>query len=162
MFLSDGKNLTQLTNFGRNDTGFGRSFVAGGRAFFMASANPFGENQAEICQVFSTNTRGGDLRQLTHLPSDGRPYNGCAFFVGGACAIDYFSLVPDRVTGTVLFSSSCDPVGGNPFGSQIFAMGPGGSGLRQLTATRGMTVDPDGTVRFEIPGGIAYSAFLQY
>ena len=45
----------------------------------------------------------------------------------------------------MLFASSCDPVGGNPFGDQLFAMRPDGTGLRQLTDARGMTTDPDGT-----------------
>jgi hypothetical protein len=57
----------------------------------------------------------------------------------------------------MLFGSSCDPVGGNPFGDQIFAMRPDGSGLRQLTATRGLTTDPDGTVHVELPGPFAYA-----
>jgi hypothetical protein len=43
-------------------------------------------------------------------------------------------------------------------GDQIFAIGPDGSGLRQLSATRGMTIDPDGTVHVEMPGPFAYSA----
>jgi hypothetical protein len=74
------------------------------------------------------------------------------------CTIDReLGVVPDKVTGTILFGSSCDPVGGNPFGDQIFAMRPDGSGLRQLTATRGITVDPDGTVRSELPGHFAYA-----
>ena len=62
-----------------------------------------------------------------------------------------------EVIGTVLFETGCDPVGGNPNGNQLFAMRPDGSGLRQVTATRGMTVDPDGTVHVEIPGPFAYS-----
>jgi hypothetical protein len=48
-------------------------------------------------------------------------------------------------------------VGANPVGDQIFTMRSDGSGLRQLTAMRGMEVDPDGTVRVELPGPIAYS-----
>ena len=50
--LVDGKNLLQLTKFGRQDTGPSVccSFVARGRAFFRASANPVRENPAEICQ----------------------------------------------------------------------------------------------------------------
>jgi hypothetical protein len=31
-----------------------------------------------------------------------------------------------------------------------------GSGLQQLTSTRGMTTDPDGTVHAELPGPWAY------
>ena len=67
-------------------------------------------------------------------------------------------VVTDRVTGTVLFGSSCDPVDRNPVGEQLFAMRPDGSGLRQLTATRGMTTDPDGTVHAENPGPFAYAS----
>jgi hypothetical protein len=144
LFLVDGKNLVQLTNFGRADTGQADSFIARGRAFFHASADPFGENPAGIDQLFSINTRGSDLRQLTRLPSDGR-----------GCGIHWFGIVRDRVTGTVLFATTCDPVGRNPFGAQIFAMAPDGTGLRQLTATRGRTIDPYGTVRVEIPGPFA-------
>jgi hypothetical protein len=57
----------------------------------------------------------------------------------------------------VLFGSGCDPIGSNPSGYQLFAMRRDGSGLRQVTATRGMTIDPDGTVHLEIPGPFAYS-----
>ena len=152
LFLFDGKNLLQLTNFGRNDVAGG--FIARGRVLFEASANPNGENPAEVCQFFSVNERGSDLRQLTHLPSDGRPSNGCNIGFEKQCSITYASLNPS--TGTVLFGSSCDPMGGNPFGEQVFAMRPDGSGLRQLTATRGTTTDPDGTVHVEMPGPVAF------
>src|SRR5262249_1243290 len=66
------------------------------------------------------------------------------------------SLVPARLTRPLVFGSSCDPLGRNRFGSQIFAMRPDGSGLRQLTATRGRTIDADGTLHVEIPGPLAY------
>ena len=161
LFLSNGKNLQQLTGFGRGDTGVAlSSFIERGRVFFIGSPNPRpGENPAGICQVFSIDTLGGDLRQVTHLPSDGRlPNTGC--FNGGpaVCTIDReLGVVPDKVTGTMLFGSSCDPVGDNPFGDEIFAMRPDGSGLRQLTAAPGLTVDPDGTVRVELPGPFAYA-----
>jgi len=160
LFVSDGKNLLQLTNFGRVDTGVALSF-ARGRVFFIASANlPPGENPAGICQIFSINTHGGGLRQLTHLPPDGRaPDAGCLNEGPGVCTIDRDSgVVTDRVTGTVLFGSSCDPVGRNPSGGQLFAMRGDGSGLRQLTVTRGMTIDPDGTVHAENPGPFAYAS----
>jgi hypothetical protein len=48
--------------------------------------------------------------------------------------------------------------GGNPFGNQLFAMRLDGRGLRQLTATSGMTTDPDGTVHVELPGPVVYSS----
>jgi hypothetical protein len=160
LFVSDGKHLLQLTNFHRVDTGVALSF-ARGRVFFIASANlPPGENPAGFCQIFSINTHGGRLRQVTHLPPDGRaPDAGCLNEGPGVCTIDRdVGVVTDRVTGTVLFGSSCDPVGRNPFGDQLFAMRPDGSGLRQLTATRGMTIDPDGTVHAELPGPFAYAS----
>jgi hypothetical protein len=80
LFLVDGKNLVQLTNFRRADTHISgvENLVARGRVFFVASADPLRENPDGVCQLFSINERGGDLRQLTHLPSDGRAPLGCS------------------------------------------------------------------------------------
>ena len=64
----------------------------------------------------------------------------------------------DPATGEVIFYSSCDPLGANAFGAQLFAMRPDGTKLRQLTATRGRTIDPGGVVSTELPGPWAYSA----
>jgi hypothetical protein len=153
LFLIDGHNLVQLTKFGRNDTGGG--LIAHGRVLFFGSANLTGKNPDEVCQLFSVNEHGGDLRQVTHLPSDGRPPNGCRIGFEKQCSISY--TFQDPMTGTVVFGSSCDPVGGNPFGEQVFAIQSDGSGLRQLTATRGLTTDPDGTVHAEMPGPVALS-----
>ena len=75
------------------------------------------------------------------------------------CSIGSFAA--DPVTGTLVFESSCDPFGTNPFGQALFAMRPDGTGLRQLTTLRGMTTDPDGTVHVEMPGPFAYSARLR-
>jgi hypothetical protein len=156
LFLIDRNDLVQLTNFGRNDTGFQGGFIARGRVLFTGSANASGGNPAEICQLFSVSKHGGDLQQLTHLPSDGRPSNGCRFALEKACSISPLFMAMDPMTGTVLFMSSCDPVGGNAFGDQLFAMRPDGTGLRQLTNARGMTTDQDGTVHVELPGPVAY------
>jgi hypothetical protein len=159
VFRIDGDNVVQLTNFGRSDTGAGGSagHIYRGRVIFLASANPTGENPAEICQLFSVDKQASHPpRQLTHLPSDARPAVGCRSSTAGT-ACDIVNDFLDRITGTVVFLSSCDPVGGNPFGSQLFAMRPDGTGLRQLTATRGMTTDPDGTVHVELPGPVVYS-----
>jgi hypothetical protein len=153
LFVLDGHNVVQLTNFGRSDTGGG--LIARGRMLFEASANPTGENPDEVCQLFSIDKAGSDLRQLTHLPSDGRPSLGCNTQFETRCTLaDFFAQ--DPITGTVLFASSCDPAGGNPFGQQLFAIGPDGTGLRQLTNARGMTTDPDGTLHVELPGPFAY------
>ena len=164
-FLVDGKQLVQLTNFHRSDTipgGLGGvGLFVRGRMLFLATANDTGENPHELCQLFSIDRVGtpSSLRQLTHLPFDGRPSAGsfgCVSELPG-CGIETLSTAADGVTGTVLFSSSCDPVGANPFGDQIFAMRPDGTGLRQLTSARGMTTDPDGTVHVELVGPFAYS-----
>jgi hypothetical protein len=65
------------------------------------------------------------------------------------------------VTKAVVFESTCDPFHANPFGGQLFAMRPDGSGLRQLTDASGMTTNPDGSIRVELPGPYAYSAVLR-
>ena len=70
--------------------------------------------------------------------------------------ISILNVFLDPITETVLFGPSCDPLGRNPFGEQLFAMRPDGTGLRQLTNLRGMTTDPDGTVHVELPGPVAY------
>jgi hypothetical protein len=159
VFLVDRKEILQLTAFNRNDTTTGgeggRGLVIGDRALFSASVNR-GENPHEICQLFSVSTRGEQLRQLTHLPWDGRSSTHSCTFRPPGCGIWPLSMAADQVSGTVLFSASCDPVGANPFGEQIFAMRPDGTGLRQLTNARGMTTDPDGTVHVELPTPFAY------
>jgi hypothetical protein len=161
VFAVLGKYAIQLTKFDRSDTapgaGDGRGVIVGDRLLFLASADAgdAGENPDHICQVFSTNTRGGEIRQVTHLPSDGRsPSQGCRYPPPG-CGITIASTAVDRRTGTVLFSSSCDPLGTNPFGEQIFAMRPDGTRLHQLTNARGMTTDPDGTLHVELAGPFA-------
>lgn len=60
-------------------------------------------------------------------------------------------------TDTIGFYSSCDPFGTNPNGGQLFAMRSDGSGLRQLTATHGTRVLPDGNLTVQLPGPFAYS-----
>jgi len=156
LFLLQGKTVLQLTNFGRSDTTRAQGgVVAGQRVFFHASANPFGTNPGENCQVFSINTDGGDLRQLTRLRDDKRPTTGC-FLNGEDRACTIVRVWVDRLTGAVGFASTCDPLGRNPFGYQAFSMRPDGSGLRQLTSTRGRETDPDGTLHVELPGPIYF------
>jgi hypothetical protein len=158
----DAQTLLQLTSFNRSDTSPGadgsRGVVTRGRVLFAATDPNGGENPHAVCQLFSIGTLGDDLRQLTHLPWDGRPTsNGCKGPAPG-CGIFNLSPAADPVTGTVLFSASCDPFGTNPFGAQIFAMRFDGTGLRQLTNARGMTTDPDGTLHVELAGPFAYTA----
>jgi hypothetical protein len=161
VFLFDGEDLLQLTAFGFSDTGPGgsgaRGVLIGDRVFFVATADPLRKNPHGICQIFSISTLGVGLRQVTHLPWDGRSSNeGCRSVFPG-CGVYIVSTAADQVTGIVLFSASCDPFGRNPFGEQIFAMRPDGKGLRQLTDAPGRTFDPDGTVHVEVPGPFAYT-----
>ncbi len=44
---------------------------------------------------------------------------------------------------------------------QVYAVRPDGSGFRQLTNYRGMTIDADGVVSVELPGPIVYQAPLK-
>jgi cysteine-rich repeat protein len=160
VFLNDGKNLTQLTNFHRIDTFLGFLNPARTRAFVLASADPLGMNPDGFCQIFSMNTQAGGLRQVTHLNSRVCPPRlgqGC-FQVNGIGYGYYRIVFQDPVTEAVIFDSACDPLGANRDGDQLFAMRPDGSGLRQLTGTSGITTNPDGSIRVELPGPFAYSA----
>lgn len=151
------KNVLQLTNFGRRDTFSLFLGDQGRRVFLQASADPLGANATQNCQLFSIDTLGGGLRQLTRFGQGARSAIGCAPGPPPGCSFDLPGLVTqDPLTSTVVFESSCDPFGTNPFGSQIFAMRRDGSGLRQLTATGGFVRAPDGSVTAELPGPFAY------
>jgi hypothetical protein len=157
LFILDGTRLLQLTNFGLPGTG--RLFLTRNRrrAFFRAAADPLGTNPSGNCQIFSVDTLAAHLRQLTAFREGERSTLGCA--VGGpppGCTIN--EAFQDSATGEVVFYSSCDTFGTNVYGSQIFAMRPDGTKLRQLTATRGPVVESSDVVSVELPGPWAYSA----
>ncbi len=48
----------------------------------------------------------------------------------------------------------------NPNGGQIFAIQPDGTGLRQLTDSRGLVKEADGTYSGELPGPWAYGPYV--
>jgi len=160
VFAIDGPNLLQLTNFQRVDT-FGEIVgVDRQNVFFVASANPPelpDSNPAETCQIFSIDRIGGNLRQLTQFSAgQHKTTNGCYFEPPPGCAVAH--LTQDSKTRTLVFYSSCDPLGTNPLGGQVFSMHPDGSGLRQLTHTQGLVIHP-GEVIGELPGPIAYGPY---
>jgi len=101
-------------------------------------------------------------RQITHLdPGFPVPHPGCALPFGIGYGA-YRAVTQDPVTGTIVFDTTLDALKtspGAPFGTvdQIFAIRPDGSGLRQLTDAAGVTTNPDGSFRVELPGSYAYS-----
>lgn len=156
LFLLDGTRLLQLTDFGRGDTSRVSVSRDGRLAFFRAAADPVGENPTGNCQLFSVDTLRGRMRQLTHF-RDGEPSTiGCNLGPQPGCLV--WDGIQDPKTGEVIFYSSCDPIGANPYGGQLFAMRPDGSKLRQLTSARGRRVESDGVVSVQLPGPWAYSA----
>jgi hypothetical protein len=157
IYLVDGDSLLQLSNFGRPDTANPLLTADGERVLFTGSGDPLGLNPFHNCQIFSVDATGGDLRQITRFDPGASSPNGCAApDLRPGCSIDTVSQ--DTRTGAVLFKSSCDPFGTNPNGSEIFAIRPDGTGLRQLTETAGMETGADGSVHVELPGPLAASA----
>jgi len=148
----------QLTNFHRSDTGHlsGWLFDAfAQRILFTASADPFETNPHENCQIFSMDRFGGDLRQLTNFGEGELSANGCDWRWPPGCGV---GLRGQGVAfGVIVFDSSCDPFTTGVYGSEIFAMRSDGTGIRQLTETRGMKIQADGTVTVEIVGPYIYS-----
>ena len=163
VFVIDGLNLLQLTNFQRVDTSFNPIVDVDRQAvFFEASANPpelHDSNPFESCQIFSIDRLGGNLRQLTQFSAVQHTTNGCLFSTKRpeGCVVN--QLTQDSETRTVVFLSSCDPLRTNPFGTQLFAMRPDGSDLRQLTYTQGVITHPGVEVIGELPGPFAYGPY---
>lgn len=154
VFVGRGDNFLQLTNFHRSDTGFYGITLDQDqqRVVFNASADPFGTNPNENCQLFSVDTLGGDLRQLTQFDEGQHSLGGCAFSLRPGCRVIGGAWEERPGSDTVLFYSSCDPLGTNPDGSQLFAMRADGTSLRQLTHVRGAVTEADGTVDVELLG----------
>jgi hypothetical protein len=160
VFVVGPDHVLQLTNFRRNDTGTFNPATDGTRVFFTASADPLGLNPFNNCQFFSVDMLGGDLRQLTQLGTGEPSTIGCLPLAQPpeTGCYSYSGPVVDADAGTIVFTSTCDPLGTNPNGEQFFAMRLDGSGLRQLTSTRGITTGADGSIDVELPGPGADSA----
>jgi hypothetical protein len=149
------KNLLQLTNFRRSDTGGALVDVDREHVYFQASTNELKTNPSENCQLFSIDRLGRNLRQLTTFHETEISGSGCRFGpLSYGCGL-YLSSQDPR-SRTLFFYSSCDPFGTNPNGGQIFAVQPDGSGLRQLTDARGLK-EAAGAFSADLPGPWAYS-----
>lgn len=154
ILLVDGTNYLQLTDFQRSDTTNPTIDLHDARVLFVGSADPAGTNASNNCQLFTVDTTGARLTQISAFGEVDHSEFGCAFGPrGGGCAILIVGY--EAGTDTVLLYSSCDPFGTNPDGAQIFTMRADGSSLRQVTHTRGLVVGP-GTLTAEIPGPVAY------
>jgi hypothetical protein len=125
------------------------------KLLMMAALAPYGN-----CELFSVRTVEGGLRQITHFDT-GQPAGDTGCFFGGCFVGAGFQqtdqIFEDPVTATIVLASSCDPLGTNRSGDQIYAMRPNGDALRQLADVSGVTNGPDGSVRVELPGPFAYS-----
>ena len=151
LFRVLGRDLIQLTNLHRVDTGY--LSARPGAVLFEASGDPLGANPLQNCQVFRESPYGGDLRQLTRFGQGVHSQDGCQIGDRPGCAIA--PVLGENGRGSFLFYSDCDPFGTNPDGSQMFAIDWDGSPLRQLTHTTGAVTAADGSVEVEVPGPAA-------
>lgn len=156
LFIASGTNLLQLTCFNRSDTGWSGSLLTPDRqrVLFTASADPFGRNPYENCQIFSIDALGADLRELTDFNEGTHSVGGCVYPFPPGCFTAFIG--PDPATDSVALYSSCNPLRTNPYGGQFFAIHFDGTGLRQLSTFKGMVTEADGTVTVELPGPVGY------
>ena len=156
VFAIDGTTVLQLTDFRRSDTSAFPPFFSprDQRVYFTASADPLGSNPSHACQVFSMQPVTRDLQQVTLFHEGGDHIAGCAFGVGvEGCASGFAiggSPPQNPATGTIYFWSQCDPLGLNPYGQNLFAIQPDGTGLQQVTNARGFVHGADRTVEVEM------------
>jgi len=164
VFFVNGEDVLQLTNFHRVDTIDQGLSPSGQRAFFIASADPLRTNRTNNCQLFSIDTLGAHLRQLTHFSEGEDPsVNGCINqlqpgHAGPAPGCVINSVTQDGKRRAILFDSSCNLSGTNPNPDQdqVFIIRTDGSGLRQLTQSKGRVNHPDGSVTTELSGPWEY------
>jgi hypothetical protein len=158
VFITDGTNVLQLTNYKRVDTASGGATFSpfDGRVYFNASADPLGTNPSYDCQIFSVDPISRDTRQVTFFHEEGN-HQGTRGCFGGGCRVNTPEI--SSATGTLYFSSQCDPRGQNPQGWQVFSIEPNGSGLRQLTYARGFVRFPDGRHEAETVDGFTHAPY---
>ena len=156
VFVTDGTNVLQLTDFRRTETALFPPFFSprDQRVYFTASADPLGTNPSHDCQMFSMEPLSRDLRQGTFFHEGADHWAAC---FGGrrpnGCRIDFPVAAlgaQQPVTGTIYFRSTCDPLGLNPNGAQLFAIQRDGTGLRQVTNARGFVQGADRTAEVDM------------
>lgn len=148
------RHLIQLTNYRYGDTVLIQSRSSD--VVFMTSADPVGANPFHNCQLFRISPLGLGLRQTTHFDPGRRSEEGCQIGSLPGCGIRPVNELESQASRALPFYSDCDPLGTNPNGSQVFTVRWKGSGLRQITHTRGATTAADGSiVEVEIPGPVA-------
>jgi len=155
VFIRNGENFLQLTALGESDTTYQLLLRDREHVVFGSSGNPVGQNPSGTCQIFSVDRFAGHLRQLTRFdPGVSSPFGcGGGSFLDG-CTLFDGAFGQDPATGAIVFDATCDPFGLNPRSQQLYVIRPDGSGFRQLTHYRGVTVDGD-IVDVELPGPVA-------
>ena len=114
--------------------------------------DPLDTNPSHDCQIFSIDPLTRDLRQVTFFHEGGDHVAACfGDRRPNGCRNDFtWPRSQDPFTGAIYFRSTCDPLGLNPNGAQLFAIQPDGTGLRQLTNTRGFVQGEDRTTEVEM------------
>src|SRR5262249_38691159 len=144
LFVRTGGQFLQITNLHNSSTRARFMTSNGRRVFFTTGANPLGTNPGKRCEIFSVGANGLGLRQVTRFnydptvpPGEVPEGSECAYSGAPGCAIG--KAVHDPRTNAVVFMSNCDLGHTGVSGEQAFAMWPDGTGIRQLTHTRGCT-----------------------
>jgi hypothetical protein len=155
LFVWDGRDLLQLTNLGYWST-VALFLGSRRRALFFTTADPLGENAEHDGHIFSIDTLGRRTQQITRGGYWKLPLPCGASESDRRCGIG--SAQEDPVTNAIVFEAQCDLLDTGVFGTQILAMRPDGSRIRQLTAAGDCMEATDGSVTVEMPGPMGYSA----
>lgn len=156
VFVAQGGNLLQLTNFRRFDTSDPMLSSDGSHVYFVGSADPVGKNRSANCQVFSIDAFGGGLRQVSDFSEGETSSNGCIFSAPDGCAAGFVGQ--DDNTGALVVHSNCDPLRQNEYGLQLFSLQPDSGEMRQLTHLPGLQIPDDSHVTVRLPGPYAFSS----
>ena len=150
-----GRTFSELTNFRRFDTDW--IGLAGRRAFFKASADPFGTNPMQLQQVFAVDTLGRHPRQVTQF-RDVDPARECAGLPASASFTSSQGGAQDTRGRTLVFDLSCDAFeygrAGRAAVRDRSARVPAGPSSRMPAGVWSVRT---GSLTVELPGPFAYS-----